>query len=243
MHCFCTNAHIYSCEHVFIQTFIIRACPRSFVCTLMCSCTCSVFFVRSLLHSSDGLLVCSLLFRAFVGPLVCSLFHSLVRSRARSFLCAFVRSLVHSCNHSFSVYSFVGALVCTLFYFSCRCSVARLLGGQRPLLVFFFFNVIWMIQPFVTGTMFFTLLLQLCQESKPYIWTIQKVSKSDRLFLFSFVENPGKNTKQKEKLAMHSIVKLWSVTVLVFCLFVFFYILLFLHHFFLWLVPKTLSHS
>ena len=49
----------------------------------MCSCTCSVFFVRSLLHSSGGLLVCSLLFRAFVGPLVCSLFHSCIRKLIR----------------------------------------------------------------------------------------------------------------------------------------------------------------
>lgn len=143
MHCFCTNAHIYSCEHVFIQTFIIRACPRSFVCTLMCSCTCSVFFVRSLLHSSDGLLVCSLLFRAFVGPLVCSLFHSLVRSRARSFLCAFVRSLVHSCNHSFSVYSFVRWCARVhAFLFFVPLFGRSLAWGSKAASSFFFFKVI-----------------------------------------------------------------------------------------------------
>ena len=144
MHCFCTNAHIYSCEHVFIQTFIIRACPRSFVCTLMCSCTCSFFFVRSLLNSSDGLLVCSLLFRAFVGPLVCSLFHSCirklirwcVRELVRFYVLLFVRWFIRAITRFLCIRSFVGALVRTLF--SCRCSVARLLGGQRPLLVFFF---------------------------------------------------------------------------------------------------------
>ena len=125
MHCFCTDAHIYSCEHVFIQTFIIRACPRSFVCTLMCSCTCSVFFVRSLLHSSGGLLVCSLLFRAFVGPLVCSLFHSCIRKLIRwcvrelvgSFVqslvfCVFVRSLVRSCARFFIFRAVVRSLAC-----------------------------------------------------------------------------------------------------------------------------------
>lgn len=144
MHCFGTNAHIYSCEHVFIQTFIIRACPRSFGCTLMCSCTCSVFFVRSLLHSSGGLLVCSLLFRAFVGPLVCSLFHSCirklirwcVRELVRFYVLLFVRWFIRAITRFLCIRSFVGALVRTLF--SCRCSVARLLGGQRPLLVFFF---------------------------------------------------------------------------------------------------------
>ena len=147
MHCFCTNAHIYSCEHVFIQTFIIRACPRSFVCTLMCSCTCSVFFVRSLLHSSDGLLVCSLLFRAFVGPLVCSLFHScirkLIRWCVRELVCfyvlLFVRWFIRAITRFLCIRSFVGALVRTLFCFSCRCSVARLHRGQGR---FFFFKLI-----------------------------------------------------------------------------------------------------
>lgn len=146
MHCFCTNAHIYSCEHVFIQTFIIRACPRSFVCILMCSCTCSVFFVRSLLRPSVGLLVCSLLFRVFVGPLVCSLFHSCirklirwcVRELVRFYVLLFVRWFIRAITRFLCIRSFVGALVRTLFCFSCRCSVARLLGGQRPLLVFFF---------------------------------------------------------------------------------------------------------
>ena len=110
---------------------------RSFVCTLMCSCTCSVFFVRSLLHSSGGSLVCLLLFRAFVGPLVCSLFHSCIRKLIRWCVCElvrfyvllFVRWFIRAITRFLCIRSFVGALVRTLFYFSCRCSVARLLGG------------------------------------------------------------------------------------------------------------------
>ena len=125
-------------------TFIIRACLRSFVCTLMCSCTCSVFFVRSLLHSSGALLVCSLLFRAFVGPLVCSLFHSCirklirwcVRELVRFYVLLFVRWFIRAISRFLCIRSFVGALVRTLLCFSCRCSVARLHRGQRPLLFF-----------------------------------------------------------------------------------------------------------
>ena len=91
----------------------------------MYSCTCSVFFVRSLLHSSDGLLVCSLLFRAFVGPLVCSLFHSCirklirwcVRELVRFYVLLFVRWFIRAITRFLCIRSFVGALVRTLFYF------------------------------------------------------------------------------------------------------------------------------
>ena len=146
MHCFCTNAHIYSCEHVFIQTFIIRACPRSFVCTLMCSCTCSVFFVRSLLHSSGGLLVCSLLFRAFVGPLVCSLFHSCIRKLIRwcvrelvpFYVLLFVRWFIRAITRFLCIRSFVGALVHTLFLFFVPLFGRSLAQGSKAASSFFF---------------------------------------------------------------------------------------------------------
>lgn len=231
MHCFCTNAHIYSCEHVFIQTFIIRACPRSFVCTLMCSCTCSVFFVRSLLHSSDGLLVCSLLFRAFVGPLVCSLFHSCirklirwcVRELVRFYVLLFVRLFIRAITRFLCIRSFVGALVRTLF--SCRCSVARLLGGQRPLLVFFF-KVIWMNNHLSQALCFLHFFYSYARKAsptyEPYRRLVKVIDYSFSLLLKTLV----KTQNRKKNLRCTSIVKLWSVTVRIFCLFVFFYILL-----------------
>lgn len=236
MHCFCTNAHIYSCEHVFIQTFIIRACSRSFVCTLMYSCTCSVFFVRSLLHSSDGLLVCSLLFRAFVGPLVCSLFHSCirklirwcVRELVRFYVLLFVRWFIRAITRFLCIRSFVGALVRMLFYFSCRCSVARLHRGQRPLLFFLswyeWFNHLSQALCFLH--FFYSYARKASPTYEPYRRLVKVIDYSFSLFLKTLEKTQNKtNQNRKKNLRCTSIVKLWSVTVLVFVVVVF-YILL-----------------
>lgn len=71
--------------------------------------------MRSLLHSSDGLRVCSLLFRAFVGPLVCSLFHSCirklirwcVRELVRFYVLLFVRWFIRAITRFLCIRSFV----------------------------------------------------------------------------------------------------------------------------------------
>ena len=103
--------------------------------------------MRSLLHSSGALLVCSLLFRAFVGPLVCSLFHSCirklirwcVRELVRFYVLLFVRWFIRAITRFLCIRSFVGALVRTLFVFR---AVVRSLACTGVKGRFFFFKLI-----------------------------------------------------------------------------------------------------
>lgn len=230
MHCFCTNAHIYSCEHVFIQTFIIRACSRSFVCTMMYSCTCSVFFVRSLLHSSDGLLVCSLLFRAFVGPLVCSLFHSCIRKLIR--WC--VRELVR-----FYVLLFVRWFIRAITRFLCIRSFVRWCARAHAFLFFvplfgrslaqgskaasFFLSWYEWFNHLSQALCFLHFFYSYARKASPTYEPYRRLVKVIDYFFSLLLKTLVKTQNRKKNLRCTSIVKLWSVTVLVFfvCLYFF----------------------
>lgn len=81
----------------------------------------------------------------FALSFVHSLANSLVRLWARSFLCAFVRSLVHSCNHSFSVYSFVRWCARAHAFLFFVPLFGRSLAWGLKAASSVFFKVIWMI--------------------------------------------------------------------------------------------------
>ena len=92
--------------------------------------------------------MCSLLFRAFVGPLVCSLFHSCirklirwcVRELVRFYVLLFVRWFIRAITRFLCIRSFVGALVCARFFIFR--AVVRSLACTGVKGRFFFFKLI-----------------------------------------------------------------------------------------------------
>ena len=179
------------CAHALARFF---SCVRSFILPMVYSCARS-FSVRSLVR---------LFVRSFI--------RWCVRELVRFYVLLFVRWFIRAITRFLCIRSFLGALVCTLFYFSCRCSVARLLGGQRPLLVFFFLT--WyewfnhLLQALCFLHFFYSYARKASPTYEPYRRLVKVIDYSFSLLLKTLVKT--QNRKKNLRCTLSSSYEVWQ---------------------------------